>query len=180
MTFVGIDVGRYKDSTAYVATDNARRFIEEIEEIKNEKLSRQAEMLAPKLSRARMICIDASGLGLGLAEKLQEMELPVVSVSIVGGDAVRVIERGRVSAGKRFLIQRLRAAILSGLRVDPTGILPEVALLFRSQLSFMVAKQAKRAYKMEAAKGHDDLVLAGALAVLAGDLHLRWDTAGHG
>lgn len=170
----GLDVGRHRDRTALcrltwptvASLHEARR---------PARLKEQADELDPLLRPCRLIAVDASGLGLGLAEELEDRGLPIVAVTITGASAVNRTASG-VTAGKLWLMQRIRVAIHAGLRVPPD--LPSAGTL-REQMANMLPKRQRRTYKVEAGGGHDDLVLALALALLGMDLHGAQQT-GHG
>jgi hypothetical protein len=71
--------------------------------------------------------------------------------------------------GKAWLIQRLGAVIRSGaLTVDERA--PGRDLLRRELAQFVFKPGARGRLRLEAVRGHDDLVIAAALAVLAADL----------
>ena len=71
--------------------------------------------------------------------------------------------------GKSWLIQRLGAVMRSGgLNVAERA--PGRDLLRRELAQFVFKPSARGRLRLEAARGHDDLVIATALAVLASDL----------
>ncbi len=131
-------------------------------------LVEQAGALAPLVADARLVLVDAGGLGLGLCEALQALRLPVRGVLILAGEECR--EAGRfVHAGKGWLIQRMRIA-LAGREIElPRSPLAEE--LVRQLRAMKGTYKASGHVRMEA-KGaaSDDLALALALALLALDL----------
>ena len=71
--------------------------------------------------------------------------------------------------GKSWLIQRLGAAMRNG-ELTVVEQAPGRELLRRELAQFVFKTGARGRLRLEAARGHDDLVIAAALAVLAADL----------
>ena len=71
--------------------------------------------------------------------------------------------------GKSWLIQRLGAAMRSGA-LTVADQAPGRELLRRELAQFVFKPGARGQLRLEAARGHDDLVIAAALAVIAADL----------
>ena len=71
--------------------------------------------------------------------------------------------------GKSFLIQRLGAVMRSG-ELTVAEQAPGRDLLRQELAEFVFKPVARGQLRLEAARGHDDLVIAAALAVLAADL----------
>ena len=96
---------------------------------------------------------------------------PDVGVCLIGGDRplARSAQGDRLVVGKSCLIQRLGAAMWSGILT--VGERAPGRELLRGELERFVFKPGARGWlRLEAARGHDDLVIATALAVLASDL----------
>jgi hypothetical protein len=131
----------------------------------------QARILVPLLRPCLLTAVDATGLGLGLAETLAEAGLPVLLVTIVPGWRV-MMDGDRIVAGKAWLVGRVAAALSERqLRCDPSAAGAET---LRSELSTVIPKWKRTGHvRYEASAGHDDTVLALALALLAGDVHDR-------
>jgi hypothetical protein len=132
----------------------------------------QARILVPLLRPCLLTAVDATGLGLGLAELLAEAGLPVLLVTIVPGVKVAHVLPDRITAGKAWLMGRVSAALSERrLRCDPSAAGAET---LRSELSTVIPKWERTGHvRYEASAGHDDTVLALALALLAGDVHDR-------
>jgi hypothetical protein len=91
-----------------------------------------------------------------------------VGVCLIGGERPLILsaQGDRFVVGKVWLIQRLGAAMRSG---EMTGA-PGRDLLRKELAQFVFKPGARGRLRLEAARGHDDLVIAAALAVLASDL----------
>jgi hypothetical protein len=127
-------------------------------------------LIAPHLAGLDLLLFDQSGLGDAAAELLPKTP-PHVGVCLIGGDRplARSAQGDRLIVGKSWLIQRLGAAMRSGaLTVDEHA--PGRELLRRELAQFVFKPNAQGRFRLEAARGHDDLVIAAALAVLAADL----------
>lgn len=162
----GLDVGRRRDATALVRLGPAI----DLHVLPPLRLSEQADRLMPLLLPCDLVAVDCTGLGLGLSEMLQERGLPVLHVQITAGSTVKITGNGSATAGKSWMMGRVAAAIHQGLRIDHAAT---NAQLLRSQMAAMLPSRTKRGYRIEASKGHDDLVLALALALLGRDAHER-------
>jgi hypothetical protein len=92
--------------------------------------------------------------------------LPVLQVQIAAGGKVK---RGPVfQVGKAWLAQRVMRGIAERKLICPPGT-PGASILL-AELQRMVAKWQRSGYvRYEASAGHDDCVLALALALLAED-----------
>jgi hypothetical protein len=178
----GLDVGRRHDRSALVRLCQGGKVGQNgvypgVQRVKDVRLGSgplpvQARILVPLLRPCLLTAVDATGLGLGLAETLAEAGLPVLLVTIVAGWDVVSLEPGRCTAGKAWLMGRVSAA-LSGrqLHCDPSAAGAET---LRSELSTVIPKWERTGHvRYEASAGHDDTVLALALALLAGDVHER-------
>ena len=96
---------------------------------------------------------------------------PHMGVCLIGGDRplTRSTQGDRLIVGKSWLIQRLGAVMRSGV-LTVAGHAPDRDLLRRELAQFVFKPGAQGRLRLEAARGHDDLVIAAALAVLAADL----------
>lgn len=187
----GLDVGRRHDRSALVrlspiTPDNPRHAGYRVRDVRlgHGPLPVQARILVPLLRPCLLTAVDATGLGLGLAELLAEAGLPVLLVTITAGDRVEmgaaISAAGAtistncryLTAGKAWLVGRVNAALSERqLRCDPSAAGAET---LRSELSSVIPKWKRSgAVAYEASAGHDDTVLALALALLAGDVHDR-------
>ncbi len=173
MSVAGIDVGSRRDKTALCGLSG--RAVGPLALMPSDiPLAEQAAVLAPLVSDCELVAVDATGLGLGLAEALAMHGVNVMFVTIGAGDRVsRNNGKGlppfsRVTAGKTWLVQRLGIAIRS--RALDVGDSDSARELLR-QLGNMTARITQRGrVKMEApGVAADDLALALALALLAQD-----------
>jgi hypothetical protein len=170
----GLDVGRRHDRSALVRLDASWPGRTRVKDVRlgSGPLPVQARLLLPLLRPCLLTAIDATGLGLGLAELLAEAGLPVMLVTITAGKDWLGIEDDRYTAGKSWLIHRLQLALVNReLRCPPS--VPGAETL-RSELSTVIPKWKRSGHvAYEASAGHDDTVMALALALLASDVHDR-------
>jgi hypothetical protein len=181
----GLDVGRWHDRTALVGIEDqtwkddegaiaGRRVVVRLaEELPAMDLDHQFHAVNSIMRLdADVVAVDATGLGLGLAEALTRDQLyRVYSVTILGGNLSPGKVDGRLNhwrVGKQWLMERIRLALYH----DRLGFLPSARCrdLISEQLAEMLPKRTKKGYAIEARKGRDDLVLALALALLARDI----------
>ena len=126
-------------------------------------LRQQFAVVAPHLVGLDLLVFDQSGLGDAAAELLPK-PASHVGVCLIGGDRplTRSTQGDRLVVGKSWLI--------------PSGALtvaekaPGRDLLRRELAEFVFKPGARGQLRMEAGRGHDDLIIAAALAVLAADL----------
>jgi hypothetical protein len=168
----GLDLARRHDHSALVLLDvePGGLTIRAALRLPQVPLLEQFTLIAPHLARLDLLVFDQSGLGDVAAELLPKTP-PQVGVCLIGGDRplARSAKGDRLIVGKSWLIQRLGAAMRSGaLTVDEHA--PGRELLRRELAQFVFNPGARGQLRLEAARGHDDLVIAAALAVLASDL----------
>ena len=127
-------------------------------------------MIAPHLAGLDLLLFDQSGLGDAAAELLPKTPAHI-GVCVIGGDRplTRSLQGDRLIVGKSWLIQRLGAAMRSG-EMTVAEHAPGRELLRRELAQFVFKPGARGRFRLEAARGHDDLVIAAALAVLAADV----------
>jgi hypothetical protein len=133
-------------------------------------LRQQFALIAPHLAGLDLLVFDQSGLGDAAAELLPRTP-PHIGVCLVAGDRPlsRSASGDRLVVGKSWLIQRLGAAMRSG-EMTVAEHAPGRELLRRELAQFVFKPGARGRFRLEAARGHDDLVIAAALAVLAADV----------
>jgi hypothetical protein len=154
----GLDIGRRADFSALVVVDAATRAITGGYRLRQASYTSQIRSILPMIRSVEMIGLDRSGVGDGVVELLPR-GLPVMPVVINGGPNFAMKPDGTCVAGKAGLVQLLR---VSGLTMAPGA--PGRGELLQEMASFVFKGDGR----MEAAgKGHDDLVLAAALAALA-------------
>jgi phage FluMu gp28-like protein len=168
----GLDLARRRDHSALVllAVEPERLTVTAALRLPQAPLRQQFSLLAPHLLGVDLLAFDQSGVGDAAAELLPKTP-PHVGVCMVSGDRplTRSASGDRLVVGKSWLIQPLSVAMRSGaLTVAEKA--PGRDLL-RKELAQFVFKPGERGrLRLEAARGHDDLVIAAALAVLASDL----------
>src|SRR6188508_1105493 len=172
MNVAGLDLARRSDHSALVLLDVEpdRLTVLGALRLPQAPLREQFAPIAPHLTGLDLLLFDQSGLGDAAAELLPQTP-PHVGVCLVGGDRplVRSAQGDRLVVGKSWLIQRLGAAMRSGELTVAEGV-PGRELL-RGELERFVFKRAARGrLRLEAARGHDDFVIAAALAVIPADL----------
>ena len=133
-------------------------------------LCQQLALIAPHLAGLDLLMFDQSGLGDAAAELLPKAP-PHIGVCLIAGDRplTRSASGDSLVVGKSWLIQRLGAAMRSGALTVAERV-PGRDLLRRELERFVFKPGARGQLRLEAARGHDDLVIAAALAVLAADL----------
>ena len=168
----GLDLARRRDHSALLLLDAApnRLTVTAALRLPQASLRQQFALIAPHLAGLDLLLFDQSGLGDAAAELLPKTPLHI-GVCLTGGDRplARSAQGDRLIVGKSWLIQRLGAAMRSGaLTVAERA--PGRGLLRKELTQFVFKPGAQGRLRLEAARGHDDLVIAAALAVLAADL----------
>jgi hypothetical protein len=172
MPVAGLDLARRSDHSALVLLDVApgRLTVSAALRLPQAPLRQQFALIAPLLAGLDLLLFDQSGLGDAAAELLPKTPRQV-GVCLIGGDRplTRAASGDRLVVGKSWLIQRLGTAMRSG-EMTVAAHAPGRDLL-RGELERFVFKPGARGRMgLEAARGHDDLVIAAALGVLAADL----------
>lgn len=191
--FAGLDIGRRHDRTQLLRLDPPR--VRDITTLEGRRFADQARILAPLIRGCELCAVDATGLGIGLAEALEDQGLTILRVVIGAGEAVSDLKSevapgarpaklfpgggamearrysiGSVVAGKGWLMTRIRAAMHRREALVSPDMEGRDVLL--SELQRMVPKRTRTGYaRLEASAGHDDTVTALALALLARDVH---------
>ena len=168
----GLDLARRRDHSALVLLDVEadRLTVTAALRLLQAPLRQQFALIAPHLAGLDLLVFDQSGLGDAAAELLPKTA-PHAGVCLIGGDRppARSAQGDRLVVGKSWLIQRLGAVMRSG-ELTVTEKAPGRELLRRELAQFAFKPGARGQLRMEAGRGHDDLVIAAALAVLAADL----------
>jgi phage FluMu gp28-like protein len=168
----GLDLARRRDHSALVllVAEADRLTVTAALRLPQAPLRQQFVLIEPHLAGVDHLVFDEGGIGDAAAELLPKTP-PHIGVCLIGGDRPLTRSAGgdRLVVGKSWLIQRLGAAMRSGaLTVAERAPGRE---LLRGELAQFVFKPGERGrLRLEAARGHDDLVIAAALAVLAADL----------
>ena len=165
----GLDLARRRDHSALVLLDVApdRLTVTAAIRLPQAPLGQQFALIAPHLAGLDVLVFDQSGLGDAAAELLPKTP-PHMGVCLVRGDRpfTRSAQGDRLVVGKSWLIQRLGAVMRSG-ELTVAEHAPGRELLRRELGQFVFKPGARGQLRMEAGRGHDDLVIAAALAVLA-------------
>jgi hypothetical protein len=172
MRVAGLDLARRRDHSALVLLDVApgRLTVSAALRLPQAPLRQQFSLIAPHLAGLDLLVFDQSGLGDAAAELMPETP-PHVGICLIGGDRplTRSAQGDRLVVGKSWLIQRLGTAVRSGA-LTVAEHAPGRELLRQELAQFVFKLGARGRIRLEAARGHDDLVMAAALAVLAADL----------
>src|SRR5215211_4236311 len=181
MPVAGLDLARRSDHSALVLLDvePGRLTITAALRLPQAPLRQQFALIAPHLAGLDLLVFDQSGLGDAAAELLPKTP-PHMGVCLVGGDRplTRSAQGDRLVVGKSWLIQRLGAVMRSGV-LTVAEKAPGRELLRRELVQYVFKSGARGQLRLEAGRGHDDLVIGAALAVLAADLaafHVASDT----
>src|SRR5215208_2543840 len=172
MLVAGLDLARRQDHSALVLLDGVRGRLTAAAALRlpQAPLRQQVALIAPHVAGLDLLVFDQSGLGDAAAELLPKTP-PHMGVCLVGGDRplTRSAQGDRLVVGKSWLIQRLGAVMRSGV-LTVAEKAPGRELLRRELVQYVFKSGARGQLRLEAGRGHDDLVIAAALAVLAADL----------
>ena len=172
MPVAGLDVARRSDHSALVLLDVEpdRLTVNAALRLPQAPLRQQFSSIAPHLAGLDLLVFDQSGLGDVAAELLPERSRRI-GVCLIGGDRplTRSASGDRFVVAKQWLIQRLGAAMRSG-ELTVAEHAPGRDLLRRELAQFAFKLGARGRMRLEAARGHDDLVVGAAMAVLAADV----------
>jgi len=181
MFVAGLDLARRRDHSALVLLDVEpdRLTVKAALRLPQAPLRQQFILIAPQVAGLDLLVFDQSGLGDAAVELLPKTP-PHMGVCLIGGDRplARSAQGDRLVVGKSWLIQRLGAAIRSGA-LSVAEHAPGRDLLRKELTEFVFKPGARGRFRLEAGRGHDDLVIAAAIAVLAADLaafHVASDT----
>jgi hypothetical protein len=167
MIFGGVDVGRRNDKTSLCVLDKLRLI--ELAQLGNTRFSHQSRFLYPRLMCCYETYVDITGLGVGLFEHLQEGHgLPVVPVTIIYGDSLKINDDRSIVVGKQYLV----SLINQFLPQITLGVNDAARERLRYELSNFVVVPGRKP-RFEARVGHDDLVIALALALLGEVIHVE-------
>ena len=172
MPVAGLDLARRSDHSALVLLDvePGRLTVSAALRLPQAPLRQQFALIAPHLAGLDLLVFDQSGVGDAAAELLPKTP-PHIGVCLLGGNRplARSAQGDRFVVGKSWLIQRLGTAMRSG-EMTVAERAPGRDLLRKELETFVFKPGARGQLRLEAARGHDDLVIAAALAVLAADL----------
>jgi hypothetical protein len=165
----GLDLARRGDYSALIRieADGPRRHVTHALRLERTAYAEQIGSLAPALGDLDRLGVDATGVGDPVVEMIRAAlpQVTLVPVVITGGTVARLGDDGRWSVPKAALVGAIREAMgLGYLTVSPQA--PGRDDL-RSELAAFAATQSGRSTRIEASAGHDDLVLALAIALWA-------------
>lgn len=160
MRSAGIDVGRRIDKTSLIVF-NTPSVLYTGMQLDGLRFREQAEFLKPTLVLADKILVDVTGLGMGLAEALEDQKLKVIWVTLVSGNKLHIHNEHKVSVGKEYLIYLITSQYTSFI----SYLSENISMLLRMQMQNFVAKPGRK-LKLEAKTGHDDMVIALGLSLL--------------
>ena len=164
----GLDLAKARDHSALVtlAVGRDHLVIERALRLPHRPYREQIAALTPLLCDLRCVAYDAGGVGSAVGELLPAHAVPVL---ITAGDSVT--QHGPCwHVGKTRLVRDLLHLAQAGrLVVDPDC--PGADDL-RRELEAFRASPTRRGVKLEARRGHDDLVMALALATFVARLKL--------
>ena len=161
----GLDVGQRTDHTALAVLrrDPDRWAVERVDQLPlGLPFREQLELLQPQLDRLAVLVVDTGGTGQALPE-LMDTSARVVSAVLVSGDSAPRNASGRLSVGKARAVHNLLRMIRKGLLVVDRNALGRD--LLRAELARFAYTPGGKFKRMEAKRGHDDTVMALALAV---------------
>ena len=176
----GLDLARRRDHSALVLLDVEpdRLIVTAALRLPQAPLREQFALIAPHLAGLDLLVFDQSGLGDAAAELLPKTP-PHIGVCLISGDhpLTRSAQGDRLVVGKAWLILRLGKAMRSG-EMTVAEHAPGRELLRKELAQFVFKPGVRGRLRLEAARGHDDLVVAAALAVIAADLVSYRGTSG--
>jgi len=158
--WIGIDLAKKADYTALTALNDDGRAIN-IARLKHIDYKDQLKQIEQFINiyNEPVVFVDASGPGAAVYEMIKTLFPNAISVTITGGSTARKISKTEYNVSKRFLMRGLQVAFKTKwLAIDCFG----AEELKKECINFI----RKENGKLEAGEGHDDLVLALALALL--------------
>jgi len=166
--FLGIDLGQAQDYSAIAAVErqNDVLYLRHIERLplgtSYAAVVRRIEVLVDSISPCQVI-LDATGVGRPVLDSLMTAGVEPMAVSITAGKKSRY-ENGMHYVPKRELVLVLITALENGKLLIAKSI--PLAPAFLQELSNFKRTVSAEGYdSYEAATGHDDMVIAVALAV---------------
>ena len=164
MIVAGLDLARRSDHSALVLLDVEADGLTVSAALRLPQAPLRSSLLAPHLAGLDLLVFDQSGLGDAASELLPKTP-PHIGVCLIGGDRplTRSTQGDRLVVGKSWLIQRLGAVMRSG-ELSVAEHAPGRDLLRKELAQFLFKPGARGRMRLEAARGHDDLVIATALA----------------
>jgi hypothetical protein len=164
---LGVDIGKRRDHPAMVRADDALR--PGLIDINADRLPlgvsypKLASGIVVAAEGADVLVLDAGGVGRAVLDSVRERRPDAWGLTITGGSKARIEwEEREAFVGKAPLVAHVQAALFHGKLRASEGLLPEELRAF-----------VQRGGKLEAGSGHDDLVMALALALMGLKLERR-------
>ena len=177
---VGVDLGQAQDYTAICVVEATGTELVDFQLRYLERLAlgttypriveRVEEIVRRLPSGGWRLAVDATGVGAGVIDILEQAALQPIAITITGGDSVQG-EGRRWRVPKRDLVAVLTVAFQAG-RLKIAEALPLAGVFAKELLNFRVkidARTAHDTYGSWREGEHDDLVLAVALACWQAD-----------
>jgi phage FluMu gp28-like protein len=177
--YVGLDLGQSRDYTALCVaekvppegSDDYELHVRHLERFRDVLYPDVAEhvrrlMDAPELKGKAALAVDATGVGAAVVDMLRRSGLTFDAVTITGGDTETQSDYDSYRVPKRDLVGNLQVLLQSG-RLKIVRSLEHAETLRAELLNFRVkinVATAHDSYEAWREGGHDDLVLAAALA----------------
>ena len=158
--YIGIDLAKKEDYTALVALNDDGRVIN-IARLPHIDYKDQLKQIVQFINCHDdfIIFVDATGPGEAVYEMISDIFPKAISIIITAGTNARKVSDTKYNVSKKFLMKGLQAAFKqTWLRIDCFG----AKELQKECVNFIKKDNGK----LEAGEGHDDLVLALALAFL--------------
>ena len=174
---VGLDLGQSQDPTALAAIERLWRVDSEpdlhIRHLERFQLGTPypaivasvLAMLATSELKGAALLVDATGVGAAVVDLFRAADLPLIAVSVHGGDTASGSDTAGYRVPKRDLVGSAQVA-LQQQRLKIAAALPEAATLVKELLAYRVTISATGhdSYAAWREQDHDDLVFAVALA----------------
>lgn len=158
--YIGIDLAKKADYTALVALNDDGNVlnIARLSHIDYKDQLKQIDLFVRGYSDC-IIFVDATGPGAAVYEMIKDINNTAISITITAGNNAKKINKFEYNVSKKFLMKGLQTAFIkTWLQIDCYGS----EALKKECVNFIKKDNGK----LEAGTGHDDLVLALALALL--------------
>jgi len=175
----GLDLARRVDHSALVIAevaggdDHGLRVTHALRLPRGVAYADQIASLQPSFASLDLLAYDASGVGDAVGELLAPAMVAgrLAPVVITGGTGAptRTVSGGRIAAPKTWLIGNI-LGLIADRRLVVAPDAPGRGDLLAEMQAFAQVSVGRRGPKMEASRGHDDLVMALALAAVAAAL----------
>lgn len=171
---VGLDLGQASDYTALSVLETSEDRIHNVRHLRRFKLGTSYPdivanvaglMKSPPLNREAMLIVDQTGVGRPVVDMFRAKGIPLVGVTITGGNAVTSDGVGGFLVPKRDLISNLQVLLQTG-RLKFAEQLADGPALIKELLAYevKVSDSGHDSYGNGRAAAHDDMVLSVAMA----------------